>query len=93
MAGDGVGDARCWRAHDASGTPRWSRRHRSLIFQIFTNFDALATAFATGALLAWARRRPGLAGVLIGLGVAAKLYPLLLLIPLVILGAADRTAA
>jgi uncharacterized membrane protein len=28
---------------------------------------------------AWARRRPGLAGVLIGLGVAAKFYPLLLL--------------
>jgi uncharacterized membrane protein len=57
-----------------------------VIFQIFTNFDALATAFAVGALLAWARRRPVLAGVLIGLGVAAKLYPLLLMIPLVILG-------
>ena len=57
-----------------------------LIFQIFTNFDALATAFAIGAMLAWARRRPVLAGVLIGLGVAAKLYPLLLLLPLLVLG-------
>ncbi|CAN5764319.1 glycosyltransferase family 87 protein [soil metagenome] len=57
-----------------------------LIFQIFTNFDALATAFAVGGLLAWARKRPVLAGVLIGLGVAAKLYPLLLLLPLVLLG-------
>ena len=57
-----------------------------LIFQIFTNFDALATALAVGGLLAWARRRPGLAGVLIGLGVAAKLYPALLLIPLFLLG-------
>jgi uncharacterized membrane protein len=57
-----------------------------VIFQIFTNFDALATAFAVGALLAWARRRPVLAGVLIGLGVAAKLYPLLLLAPLLMLG-------
>ncbi|MGV0685769.1 glycosyltransferase family 87 protein [Mycolicibacterium thermoresistibile] len=57
-----------------------------LIFQIFTNFDALAVALATGALLAWARRRPVLAGVLIGLGVAAKLYPLLLLGPLLVLG-------
>lgn len=56
-----------------------------VIFQIFTNFDALATAFAVGALLAWARRRPVLAGALIGLGVAAKLYPLLLLVPLVVL--------
>ena len=57
-----------------------------LIFQIFTNFDALAVALATGSLLAWARRRPVLAGVLIGLGVAAKLYPALLLIPLLLLG-------
>jgi uncharacterized membrane protein len=56
-----------------------------VIFQIFTNFDALATACAVGALLAWARRRPVVAGVLIGLGVAAKLYPLLLLIPLAVL--------
>ena len=57
-----------------------------VIFQVFTNFDALATAFATGAILAWARRKPVLTGVLIGLGVAAKLYPVLLLIPLCILG-------
>jgi uncharacterized membrane protein len=56
-----------------------------LIFQIFTNFDALATALAVGGLLAWARRRPALAGVLIGLGVAAKLYPGLLLVPLFLL--------
>jgi uncharacterized membrane protein len=57
-----------------------------LIFQIFTNFDALATAFAIGSMLAWARRKPVLAGVLIGLGVAAKLYPALLLLPLLLLG-------
>jgi uncharacterized membrane protein len=57
-----------------------------VIFQMFTNFDALATAFAVGGLLAWARRRPVLAGVLIGLGVAAKLYPVLLLGPLLVLG-------
>lgn len=57
-----------------------------LIFQVFTNFDALATALATGALLAWARRRPVLAGILIGLGVSAKLYPALLLVPMLVLG-------
>ncbi len=57
-----------------------------LIFQIFTNFDALATALAIGGLLAWARRRPALAGILIGLGVAAKLYPVLFLLPLLVLG-------
>ncbi|MGX9788805.1 glycosyltransferase family 87 protein [Mycobacterium sp. MMS18-G62] len=74
-----AGSRRIWDAALVAGSP-------ILIFQIFTNFDALATAFATGALLAWARRRPGLAGVLIGLGVAVKLYPLLLFVPLVILG-------
>jgi len=56
-----------------------------LIFQAFTNFDALATALATGGLLAWARRRPVLAGILIGLGVCAKLYPALLVLSLILL--------
>jgi uncharacterized membrane protein len=74
-----AGSRRIWDAALVAGSP-------ILIFQMFTNFDALATAFATGALLAWARRKPWLAGALIGLGVAAKLYPLLLLVPLVILG-------
>jgi len=57
-----------------------------LIFQIFTNFDALATAFAAGSMLAWARRKPVWAGVFLGLGIAAKLYPALLLLPLVVIG-------
>ena len=57
-----------------------------LIFQIFTNFDAVATACAIGSMLAWARRKPVLAGVLLGLGIAAKLYPALLLLPLVLVG-------
>jgi len=56
-----------------------------VLAQLYTNFDAVAIAFATLALLAWARRRPLLAGVLLGLGGAAKLYPLLLLIPLLVL--------
>jgi uncharacterized membrane protein len=57
---------------------------------VFTNFDALAVAFATVALLAFARRRPVLAGVLLGVGGAVKLYPLLLLVPLVLLGLRRR---
>src|SRR3954453_18824524 len=57
-----------------------------LAFHIFTNFDALATACGGGAVLGWARRRPALAGALIGVGVALKLYPLLRLVPMVILG-------
>lgn len=56
-----------------------------VVVHAFTNFDALATALATTGLLAWARRRPVLAGVLIGLGGAAKLYPLFLLGPILLL--------
>ncbi|MET7770338.1 glycosyltransferase 87 family protein [Nocardia sp. NPDC005366] len=56
-----------------------------VLVHAFTNFDAIATALAATALLAWARRRPALAGLLLGLGGAAKLYPLLLLGPIVVL--------
>lgn len=78
-AAAGLSGRRVWDAALVAGSP-------ILIFQAFTNFDALATAFATGAMLAWARRRPVLAGALIGLGVAVKLYPVLLLLPLLMLG-------
>ncbi|GAA1906136.1 glycosyltransferase 87 family protein [Nocardioides lentus] len=43
------------------------------------NWDLLAVLLVAGALWAWARERPLLTGALIGLGVAAKLYPLFLL--------------
>jgi len=56
----------------------------------FTNFDALAVAFATAALLAFARRRPWLAGALLGVGGAVKLYPLILLLPLVLVAVRRR---
>jgi uncharacterized membrane protein len=51
----------------------------------FTNFDTLATACAATALLAWSRKRPVLAGILLGIGGAAKLYPLFLLGALLVL--------
>jgi uncharacterized membrane protein len=50
-----------------------------LFVHAFTNWDLFAVALATLGLWAWARRRPVLAGALLGLGVAAKLYPALLL--------------
>ncbi|MCI2418955.1 glycosyltransferase 87 family protein [Saccharopolyspora sp. K220] len=69
---------RIWDAALAAVSP--------LVFvHAFTNFDVLAAAFSTVGLLAWARRRPVLAGVLIGLGGAAKLYPLFFLGPLLVL--------
>jgi uncharacterized membrane protein len=43
------------------------------------NWDLLAVAMVAGALWAWSRGRPLVAGVLIGLGTATKLYPLFLL--------------
>jgi uncharacterized membrane protein len=56
-----------------------------VLVHAFTNFDTLATACAATALLAWARRKPVLAGVLLGIGAAAKLYPLFLLGALLVL--------
>jgi uncharacterized membrane protein len=43
------------------------------------NWDVLAVASVAGAFWAWARGRPLLAGVLVGIGTAVKLYPLFLL--------------
>jgi uncharacterized membrane protein len=57
---------------------------------VFTNFDALAVGLATAALLALSRRRAMLAGVLLGVGAAAKFYPLLLLLPVVLVGLRRR---
>ncbi|WP_425584352.1 glycosyltransferase family 87 protein [Tsukamurella soli] len=56
-----------------------------VIAQIFTNFDAIAVAALALAMLAWARRRPVWAGVAIGFGAAAKLYPAFLLVVLLML--------
>jgi uncharacterized membrane protein len=50
-----------------------------LLLTALVNWDLLAVLFTAGALWAWARGRPALAGVMVGLGVAAKLYPLFLL--------------
>jgi uncharacterized membrane protein len=48
------------------------------------NWDLLAVAFATIGTLAYLRRKDGWSGVLLGLGAAAKLFPLLLVIPFVV---------
>ena len=56
-----------------------------LVLTAFINWDLLAVALTAGFLLAWARSRPVLAGVLLGLAVAAKFYPVVLLGPLLVL--------
>lgn len=50
-----------------------------LALNALVNWDMLVVAMVAGALWAWARGRPGLTGVLIGVGTATKLFPLLLL--------------
>ena len=50
-----------------------------LLLSALVNWDLLAVFFTAGAVWAWARGRPLLAGVMVGLGVATKLYPLFLL--------------
>ncbi|MEO8477289.1 MAG: glycosyltransferase 87 family protein [Actinomycetota bacterium] len=54
------------------------------------NWDLFAVALATAALLAFHRRREGWAGVLLGLGAAAKFYPAMLVIPLIAQRLKDR---
>ncbi len=56
----------------------------SLLLTGLINWDLMAVALVAGALWAWARGRPLLSGVLIGLGVATKLYPLFLLGPILV---------
>ncbi|BAU84613.1 hypothetical protein SLA_3708 [Streptomyces laurentii] len=49
------------------------------------NWDLLAVALTAAAMLLWSRSRPFGAGVLLGLATAAKFYPALLLLPLILL--------
>ena len=43
------------------------------------NWDLIPIALAALAMLAWARSKPGWAGIALGLAIAAKFYPVLLL--------------
>lgn len=64
-----------------------------LVLSGLVNWDVLAIACLTGAMWAWARGRPALSGVLIGLGTAAKLYPLFLLGALLVVALRRRETA
>jgi uncharacterized membrane protein len=57
----------------------------TLLLNATINWDLVAAMFTALAMLAWARRHPALAGALIGIGAATKLYPILLLGPLFLL--------
>ncbi len=78
-----------WSTYRLAGRRRWDAAMVALsplvVVHAFTNWDLFAVALAGVGLVAWQGRRPGLAGVFLGLGTAAKLYPLLFFIPLLAL--------
>ncbi|HEY0700265.1 MAG TPA: glycosyltransferase 87 family protein [Micromonospora sp.] len=63
----------------------------ALLVTATVNWDLLAVGLAALGLYAWARRRPVAAGILLGLAGAAKMWPLFILGPLLVLALrADR---
>jgi uncharacterized membrane protein len=73
-----AGRSRRWTALGVALAP-------ALILASFINWDLIAMSLATLGLAAWAARRGVLAGVLLGLAVATKFYPLLFFGPLLLL--------
>lgn len=58
----------------------------ALFLTATVNWDLLAIAFAVFGIWAWARRWPVAAGILLGLGTAAKLWPGFIFLALIFLG-------
>jgi uncharacterized membrane protein len=79
-----------WAVHALRPSRPWDAALVALsplaVVHLFTNFDSLAVAAATAGMLALARNRPWLAGVLLGVGAGFKFYPLLLLGPVLLIG-------
>jgi uncharacterized membrane protein len=61
----------------------WFALAPTLLIYGFMNWDLIAVALATAATAAFLFRRDVAAGVLLGLGASAKLYPALLVVPFV----------
>jgi uncharacterized membrane protein len=57
----------------------------ALIMSAFINWDLIAFGFVGLGMAAWAGRRHVLAGVLLGLGIATKFYPVVFFGPLLLL--------
>ena len=73
-----AGPERRWQALLVALSP-------ALILNAFVNWDLIAMALTALGIAAWAARRPAWAGVLLGLGVATKFYPLVVLGALLLL--------
>ena len=57
-----------------------------LLLAALLSADLFGVALVSAGTWAWSRRRPALAGALLGLAVTARTYPLLVLLALVLLG-------
>ena len=57
----------------------------ALVVTATVNWDLLAVGLTAFFLYAWAKRAPAVAGVMLGLAIAAKFYPLFLIGPLIVL--------
>jgi uncharacterized membrane protein len=73
-----AGPSRRWTALLVAFSP-------AFILSAFINWDLIAMGLMMLALAAWTARRLVLAGILLGLAVATKFYPLILLWPLFVL--------
>jgi uncharacterized membrane protein len=73
-----AGRSRRWTALGVALAP-------GLILASFINWDMIAMAMVAVGMAAWTARRQVLAGVLLGLAVATKFYPLLFFGPLLLL--------
>jgi uncharacterized membrane protein len=73
-----AGPHRRWQALMVALSP-------ALILNAFVNWDLIAMALTALGIAAWAARREVWAGVLLGLGVATKFYPLVVLGALLLL--------
>ena len=73
-----AGPERRWQALMVALSP-------ALILNAFVNWDLIAMALTALGIAAWAARRGVWAGVLLGLGVATKFYPLVVLGALLLL--------
>jgi uncharacterized membrane protein len=63
----------------------------ALVLTGLVNWDLISVTCVAGAFWAWARGRPVLAGVMVGLGTATKLYPLFLLGAFLVVAIRRRT--
>ena len=76
----GAGRRRPWDAALVAASPL-------VALSALVSLDLLGVTLAVGGLLAWARSRPVLAGVLLGLATTARTYPVLLVLVLAMLAA------